>query len=86
MIIDVHAHLGDILHADGGKLIDRKGIRKKIFYDVISNSEMMLHGGFPEFMEEWLYHRLYPMVTRASRARNAAATLENMQKSMNRSE
>jgi len=85
MIIDIHTHLGDILNSRGGGLIGRKGVRKKIFYDVISHSELMLHSGFPEFIEQWLYKRLYPLVTRASRARNAAATLENMQRSLDES-
>jgi uncharacterized protein len=42
----------------------------------------MLHSGFPKVIEEWLYYKLYPLVTRASRARNATATLENMRQSM----
>jgi len=82
MIIDVHTHLGDILHPNGGLLIDQKGVRKKIFYDVISHSELMLHSGFPRRTEEWFYYKLYSLVTRASRARNATATLENMRRSM----
>jgi uncharacterized protein len=82
MIIDIHTHLGDILYPNGGELIYKTGVRKKIFYDVISHSEMMLHSGFPKAIEEWLYYKLYPLVTRASRARNATATLENMRQSM----
>lgn len=82
MIIDIHTHLGDILNPNGGLLIDQKGVRKKIFYDVISHSELMLHSGFPKGTEEWFYRKLYSLVTRASRARNATATLENMTKSM----
>jgi hypothetical protein len=85
MIIDIHTHLGDILHPGGGALIWQKGVKKKIFYDAISHSELMLHGGFPRFMEEWVYHRLYSLVTKASRARNATATLENMQQTMEES-
>jgi uncharacterized protein len=82
MIIDIHTHLGDILYPNGGDLIDKMGVKKKIFYDIISHSEMMLHSGFPRAIEEWLYYKLYPLVTRASRARNATATLENMRRSM----
>jgi uncharacterized protein len=33
MIIDIHTHLGDILYPNGGDLIDKKGVRKKIFYE-----------------------------------------------------
>ncbi len=81
-IIDIHSHLGDILHPDGGLLIGQKGVRKKIFYDVISHSELLLHSGFPKGTEEWFYRKLYSLVTLASRARNATATLENMSRSM----
>lgn len=82
MIIDIHTHLGDILYPNGGDLIDKTGVKKKIFFDVISQSELMLHGGLPKAIDEWLYYRVYPLVTRASRARNATATLENMRRSM----
>lgn len=82
MIIDIHTHLGDILYPNGGDLIDKTGVKKKIVYDIISHSEMMLHSGFPMAIEEWLYYKLYSLVTRASRARNATATLENMRRSM----
>lgn len=82
MIIDIHTHLGDILYPDGGKLIDRKNVRKKFFYDIISQSEFMLHTGISEGIDRWLYRKLYDLVTKASRARNATATLENMRQSM----
>ncbi len=86
MIIDIHTHLGDILNPGGGKLIDQTGVRKKILYDVISNSELLLHSGFPRLIEEQIYYKLYPLVTRASRARNATATLENMRTSLDEAE
>jgi hypothetical protein len=82
MIIDIHTHLGDILYPDGGKLIDQKNIRKKIFFDIISLSEFLLHTGISDAMDQWLYKKVYTLVTRASRARNATATLENMRRSM----
>lgn len=85
MIIDIHTHLGDILYPDGGKLIDQKNIRKKIFFDIISLSEFLLHNGISEKIDQWMYKKIYSMVTRASRARNATATLENMRASMDAS-
>lgn len=85
MIIDIHTHLGDILYPNGGQLIDQKNVEKKIFFDIISLSEFMLHSGISDKIDQWLYMRTYPLVTRASRARNATATLENMRVSMNES-
>jgi predicted TIM-barrel fold metal-dependent hydrolase len=82
MIIDIHTHLGDILYPNGGELIDQKNVRKKIFFDVISLSEFLLHTGISDAMDQWLYKKIYTLVTRASRARNATATLENMRQSM----
>lgn len=77
MIIDMHTHLGDILYPDGGKLIAQKGVRKKILYDVITQSELLSHRGVTDFLDKWLYDKMFSLVTRASRARNFTATLEN---------
>ncbi|MBC2717343.1 MAG: amidohydrolase family protein [Desulfobacteraceae bacterium] len=82
MIIDIHTHLGDILYPNGGKLIDKRNVRKKIFYDIVSQSEFLLHNGISDAVDQWLYKKMYTLVTRASRARNATATLENMRQSM----
>ena len=83
MIIDIHTHLGDILYPGGGDLIWQKGIRKKIFYDIISNSELMLHKSAPFFfLEKWIYTASAYLITLAERARNATATLENFSRSM----
>ncbi len=82
MIIDIHTHLGDILYLNGGQLIDQKRVEKKIFFDIISLSEFMLHTGISDTIDQWLYKKVYTLVTRASRARNATATLENMRRSM----
>ena len=82
MIIDIHTHLGDILYPNGGKLIDRKNVQKKLFFDIISLSEFLKHTGISDRMDQWLYKKVYALVTRASRARNATATLENMRQSM----
>ncbi len=82
MIIDIHTHLGDILHPCGGALIDRKRVQKELLYDVVTQSEWLDHRGVSESVDKWLYSKLQTRVTKASRARNATATLENMRRSM----
>lgn len=82
MIIDIHTHLGDILYPSGGALIDKKRIRKKIIFDIISQSEFMLHNGISDNIDRWLYKKMRALVALASRARNATATLENMRAAM----
>ena len=82
MIIDIHTHLGDILYPNGGTLIGQRNVRKKILFDMVSVSEVLLHNGVSDAFDQWLYQKTYSLVTRASRARNATATLENMRRSM----
>ncbi|MBI5590084.1 MAG: amidohydrolase [Deltaproteobacteria bacterium] len=82
MIIDIHTHLGDILNPGGGELIDQKGVRKKRIYDVVTQSELLCHRSVSDSFDDWLYDKLYTWITKASRARNATATLENMRLSM----
>jgi uncharacterized protein len=84
MIIDIHTHLGDILNPGGGNLIDQKNI-PKLGFDMISFSEFLLHSGATHRFDAWLYEKTYNLVTRASIARNATATLSNMQRSMDES-
>jgi uncharacterized protein len=83
MIIDIHTHLGDILNPGGGNLIDQKGVQKKRIYDVVTQSELLCHRSISDSFDDWLYDKLYARITKASRARNATATLENMRLSMN---
>lgn len=83
MIIDIHTHLGDILNPDGGELIWQKGVKKKIVYDIISQTELTLYKSAPAFfIEKWLYNAFSYSIIRAERARNATATLENMVRAM----
>jgi predicted TIM-barrel fold metal-dependent hydrolase len=84
MIIDIHSHLGDILHPQGGKLIRAKNIRKNLLFDIISLSEMGLHRGIPGIRDEWLYNKTLDLTARAIQARNATGTLENMRQSLDR--
>ncbi|MFZ5570444.1 MAG: amidohydrolase family protein [Thermodesulfobacteriota bacterium] len=83
MIIDIHTHLGDILHPGGGALIHRKAVQKRFLYDVVTQSEMLCHRGISDSVDAWLYEKLRTRVTKSSRARNATASLENMRISMN---
>ena len=80
-IIDIHIHLGDILYPDGGEQIEKIGVKKKMLFDLISLSEMMLH---PDFGGAIYESPIYPFITKASRARNLIATRENLRKSMDK--
>ena len=81
MIIDVHTHLGNILYPNGGKLIEQKGVTKKLVIDPISLSEMLLHldVGAIDF-ESWLGR----LIVKADRERNLTATRDNMRTAMNK--
>ncbi len=81
MIIDVHTHLGDILYPGGGEQICEKGARKKILFDPILISEAVLFKT-NSYMEWLMDHVLEDQITKACRARNKTATLENMRCSM----
>ncbi len=77
-IIDAHGHLGDILYPDGGRLIDAIGVEKESVFDPASLGEARLHRD--------RFRLAYPIfrraITRAERARNATATLENLRRSL----
>jgi predicted TIM-barrel fold metal-dependent hydrolase len=81
MIIDIHTHLGDILHPNGGQLIFKKGIRKKLIIDLVTVSEWGLHRSVAG-LQDFLYKHTTALATWAERARNATATIENMRHSM----
>lgn len=80
MIIDSHGHLGNILYPGGGELIFRKGVKKRFVVDIATLSEWQLHAGMPDV----LLRLLMDPITRAERARNETASLENLRKSMDR--
>ncbi|MFH1135100.1 MAG: amidohydrolase family protein [Pseudomonadota bacterium] len=82
MIIDVHTHLGDILHHRGGELIFKTGVKKRLIPDLISVSEWTQYQTTP-FLES-LVKKLEYFLTLASQARNDTATLENAKKAMER--
>ncbi len=79
-IIDMHTHLGNILYPGGGELIEKKGIKKDIKFDIITLSEKMLHFDLGDkSMERKMFGK---WITLAERARNLTATRENMRRSM----
>jgi len=83
-IIDAHGHLGDILHPDGGRLIDRRDVPPPPRQDVIAAAEARLYRdalGLGRFV----YPLLGRAITRAERARNASASLEHFQRSLDES-
>ena len=82
MIIDIHTHLGDILYPEGGGLIHQKNVKKKIFFDIISQSEILCHRGMAPLVYEWVIEKFFSLATRAERARNLTATLENLRGAM----
>jgi predicted TIM-barrel fold metal-dependent hydrolase len=82
-IIDAHCHLGDILNRDGGFLIEKTGVRKRILFDPVTISELGLHRSYG--LDDLLFRLLSYWVTRAEQARNATATRENLRKSMDES-
>lgn len=79
-IIDSHSHLGDILYPDGGTLIWKKGLAMPAGIDIVSYNEAMLQRSFG--LGEILYGMVKYWATKVERARNAAATLENMSASL----
>jgi hypothetical protein len=83
-ILDVHGHLGNILEAGGGALIGKHGVVKRRVIDPVSLSERGLHAG-PPALGKLLYRLGRRWVTRAERARNATATLENLARSLDAS-
>lgn len=83
-IIDVHCHLGDILEPGGAALIDRRGVERERILDPVAIAERALHAG-PVALGRILYRLAGRWVTRAERARNATATLENLADSLDES-
>jgi predicted TIM-barrel fold metal-dependent hydrolase len=80
VIIDVHSHLGDILNLGGGGLIDRKNVTMEKMWDPQTLNEKQLNRSFG--LGALAYKVTEYWATKAQRARNATATLENMQRSL----
>jgi predicted TIM-barrel fold metal-dependent hydrolase len=80
-IIDAHGHLGDILYPGGGRLIDETGVSKEPVLDLLDYAEKNLHRD-PLGTGRFSYRLFGRGITRAERARNATATLENFRRSL----
>jgi len=80
-IIDAHGHLGDILDPGGGRLIAAVGVTQRRGFDPVALSEAGLHSD-PLRIAKLAYRHFTGAFTRAERARNATATLENLQRSL----
>ena len=83
MIIDAHAHLGDVLWPDGGRVIGGKGLTSSFFLDPISLDEALVFRE-PKTFGSLLQRLLVKRITRAEQARSACASLENMVASMDK--
>ena len=83
-IIDAHGHLGDILYPNGAELIGRLGVEKQDVFDPTSLSERRLHRD-PLHLRKLTYRLFARPITRAERARNETASLENFSHSLDAS-
>lgn len=79
-IIDVHSHLGDILYPNGGELIYKKNVVMPKMFDLQTLNEKGLNRTYG--LGTLPYKLLGYWATKAERARNFTATLENMQRSL----
>lgn len=80
MIIDIHSHLGDILNDDGGQLIYRKNVVMEKMWDPQTTNENQLNRSLG--LGALAYALTEYWATKAQRARNFTASLENMQRSL----
>lgn len=79
-IIDVHGHIGDILYPDGGELIFKTGIKYPISFWEWFLCERVL---YKETFFFRVAEKFFPYWSvKSERKRNAAATLENLRKSL----
>jgi predicted TIM-barrel fold metal-dependent hydrolase len=80
VIIDVHSHLGDVLNYEGGTLIHRTGICVPDIFNPQALNERLLMRSFG--FGRCVFHLMKKQTIKAEAARNSAATLENMQASL----
>ncbi|MGE5450025.1 MAG: hypothetical protein ACM3PA_01460, partial [Methanomassiliicoccales archaeon] len=83
MIIDSHGHLGDILYPQGGELINRLGVVQAKMWDPQTTNEKQLNRSFG--LGKLAYKATGYWATKAQRARNFTATLENFSHSLDTS-
>jgi hypothetical protein len=90
-IIDIHSHLGNVLYPNGGELICCKGLPDRSLFDTGFKFRNLFDAGFYAALIKYRHDGKQPHAlirawgTWSNRNRNAVATLENMQKSMNAS-
>jgi uncharacterized protein len=90
-IIDIHSHLGNILYPNGGKLICCKGLPDRSLFDTGFKFRNLFDAGFYAALFKYRHGGKQPNAlvrawgTWSNRNRNAVATLENMQKSLDAS-
>lgn len=81
-IIDMHAHLGDILYPGGGSLIFKKGLKKRAIIDIVSISEFFDHRFADDAGPGYYGGYLHKLELKSSMARNAIGSEENFIRSM----
>lgn len=79
-IIDIHGHLGDILNPNGADLICKTGVVMQKIWDPQTQNEWQLNRSFG--LGALIYRLIHHWATRAQRARNFTATLENFRRSL----
>lgn len=80
LIIDIHSHLGDILYPGGKELIGRKNVVIEKMWDPMDTYEKGMNRTWG--LGSLSYQLTEYWATKAQRARNFTATLENNQRSL----
>lgn len=86
-LIDIHTHLGDLLYEQGGNLIEKRNVRKRIGFDYLSLMERFLWPNNRPFRAMFRilgWERINRLVIKAGLARNATATRENLRREMDK--
>jgi len=81
-IIDAHCHLGDVLYPYGGEFIEKRGVKKRFIFDIVSLSEFTLHkyAYAGDVNAGWLND----LNVKSARERNFIATRENYRASLDK--
>jgi len=80
-IIDAHSHIGNNMYPHGGRIIEKKGIKRKRIFDPISIFQFFLNRDFGLYKHQTKF--MEKLLIASQNERNSAATRENMRKSMN---
>ena len=82
-IIDIHAHLGDILYPEGGALIGKASVKKRHWFDLVSISERFLHRLAAD--DSYYGTQMHRLEIKSNLKRNFTGSLENFLGSMHQS-